>query len=218
MVFRFLTPPWVAVLGLGAIIGAVTSSFSASILSAGSMVAWNGVYRLWRPDLTPRQLTRVIRVVIVGLAAAATVMALEVQSVQALWFFTSDLIFVLLFPQLVFALFDRRANRIGSIAAFSVSLALRLGGGEPLFGMRPLIPYPELLSGLLPGSPEAWYDAGGALLFPYKTLAAAAGVVTLPIVSRLTASWDRPLPLRKIHAGEEREATAGGGASGAAGD
>ena len=43
MVFQYLTPGWVTVLGLGAIIGAVTSSFSASILSAGSMLAWNGV-------------------------------------------------------------------------------------------------------------------------------------------------------------------------------
>ena len=111
MIFRYLTPGWVGVLGLGAIIGAVTSSFSASILSAGSMIAWNGVYRLWRPDLSPRAARRrLIRVVVVALGAAATVMALEVQSVQALWFFTSDLVFVLLFPQLVFALFDRRVE------------------------------------------------------------------------------------------------------------
>ncbi len=91
MVFQYLVPGWVALLGLGAIIGAVTSSFSASILSAGSMFAWNGVYRLWRPDLSAERLTRVIRVVIVALGAGATVLALEVQSVQALWFFTSDL-------------------------------------------------------------------------------------------------------------------------------
>ena len=54
------------------------------------------------------------------------------RSVQALWFFTSDLVFVLLFPQLLCALFDPRANRIGSIVAFVVSLTLRVGGGEPL--------------------------------------------------------------------------------------
>jgi high affinity choline transporter 7 len=37
------TPSLVALLGLGAIVGAVTSSFSASVLSAASMVTWNGV-------------------------------------------------------------------------------------------------------------------------------------------------------------------------------
>ena len=93
----------------------------------------------------------------------------------------------------MFALFDRRVNRIGSIAAFAVSLVLRLGGGEPLFGMAPTIPYPELFAAVLPGPAAAWYDpATGALLFPYKTLAALAGVVCLPVVSRLTARWDPP--------------------------
>jgi Na+/proline symporter len=206
MIFRYLTPGWIGVLGLAAIIGAVTSSFSASILSAGSMVAWNGVYRLWRPNLSSAELGRLIRVVVVGLGAAATVMALEVQSVQALWFFTSDLVFVLLFPQLVFALFDRRVNRIGSIAAFAVSLTLRLGGGEPLFGMAPLIHYPQIFSAVLPGPAASWYDAAGAMLFPYKTMAALAGVIVLPVVSRLTARWDRPRALRNVQAGESRPA------------
>ena len=200
MIFQYLTPGWVALLGLGAIIGAVTSSFSASILSAGSMIAWNGVYRLWKPNLSADRLTRLIRIVIVALGAAATVLALEVQSVQALWFFTSDLVFVLLFPQLVFALFDRRVNRTGSMAAFTLSLVLRLGGGEPLFGIPPTIPYPHLFAGLLPGTPQSWYDAGGALLFPYKTLAAVVGLVVMPVVSRLTARWDPPRALRNVHA------------------
>jgi len=126
-----------------------------------------------------------------------------VQSVQALWFFTSDLIFVLLFPQLAFALFDRKVNRVGSVAGFVLALILRLGGGEPLFGIAPTIPYPEWFAGVLPGTPGSWYDAAGAMLFPYKTFAALAGAITVPIVSRLTARWDRPRPLRNIHAGEE---------------
>jgi high affinity choline transporter 7 len=116
--------------------------------------------------------------------------------VQALWFFTSDLVFVLLFPQLVCALFDRKANLAGSVAAFAVSLVLRLGGGEPLFGLAPIIRYPEIAAALLPIAPARWYDAGGALLFPYKTLAALAGMVLLPAVSRLTARWWPPRALR----------------------
>jgi high affinity choline transporter 7 len=201
MIFRHLTPAWIGILGLAAIIGAVTSSFSASILSASAMFTWNGIYRLFRPDLSPKQMTRLIRLAVVALGAAATVLALKVQSVQALWFFTSDLVFVLLFPQLLFALFDPRANRIGSVTAFALSLLLRLGGGEPLFGVPPLIPYPELLSAVLPGPAANWYDAGtGALLFPYKTVAAMAGVIALPIVSRLTARWDHPRPLRNVQA------------------
>jgi high affinity choline transporter 7 len=85
-----------------------------------------------------------------------------------------------LFPQLVAALFDRKANLIGSIAAFSVSLMLRLGGGEPLFGIPALIPYPE------------WW--------PFKTVAAGAGLILLPLVSRLTASLSPPRPLVAVGA------------------
>jgi high affinity choline transporter 7 len=192
MVFQYLTPPLVALLGLGAIVGAVTSSFSSSVLSAASMLSWNCYQRLLRPGISTRRMKRIIRASILLLGAAAAVMALKVQSVQALWFFTSDLVFVLLFPQLIFALFDPKANRIGSIAAFCVSLVLRLGGGEPLFGLPAFIPYPELLT----SDPARWYDAG-VMLFPFKSLAAVVGIVLLPVVSRLTARWDAPRALRK---------------------
>jgi len=196
MLLRYVTPASVALLGLGAIVGAVTSSFSSSVLSAASMVSWNCCYRLLWPQLSVAQMRRIIRASIVLLGAGAVVMALKVQSVQALWFFTSDLIFVLLFPQLVFALFDPKANRAGSITAFCVSLVLRMGGGEPMFNLPHFIPYPELFT----HNPASWYDAQtGALLFPFKTLAAAAGCVLLPVVSRLTAKFDPPrqLPVAK---------------------
>jgi high affinity choline transporter 7 len=119
---------------------------------------------------------RVIRGSIVFFGAVATGLALKVQSVQALWFFTSDLVFVLLFPQLIFALFDRKANRTGSIVAFVVSFVLRVGGGEPLLGVPALVAYPDTM--------------------PLRIAAAGAGLILLPLVSRATARWDRPQPLR----------------------
>ena len=180
LIFRYVTPPVVGLLGLAAIIGAVTSSFSSSILSAGSMFAWNVYRRLLRPDMSVGGLTMVMRIAIAMLGVGAVLMALRVQSVQALWFFTSDLVFVLLFPQLVSALFDSKANVIGSMAAFAVSLVLRLGGGEPLFGIPALIPYPE------------WW--------PFKTIAAGVGMILLPVVSRLTQDLSAPRPLGRVDA------------------
>ncbi len=191
MLLKYVTPPLIALLGLGAIVGAVTSSFSSSVLSAASMISWNGFQRLWRPDLSVRQMKRLIRLSILLLGVLAVAMAIKVRSVQALWFFTSDLVFVLLFPQLVFALFDPKVNRTGSMTAFFVSLVLRLGGGEPLLGLPHFIPYPEILT----GNPAGWYDAG-TMLFPYKILAAGAGIVALPLVSRLTARIDPPAKLK----------------------
>jgi solute carrier family 5 (high affinity choline transporter), member 7 len=176
LLFARAVPPAISILGLAAIIGAVTSSFSSSILSAGSMLSWNCLKRLVWPSLTTVQMKRAIRSSILLFGAMATVLALKVQSVQALWFFTSDLVFVLLFPQLLFALFDPRANRTGSIVAFTVSLVLRVGGGEPLLGLPAFIPYPDSV--------------------PFRTLAAAAGMVLLPLVSRATLRLDPPSPLR----------------------
>jgi high affinity choline transporter 7 len=196
LVLVHAVPPVVGMLGLAAIVGAVTSSFSSSILSAGAMLSWNCLKRLIWPSLTVVQMARVIRLSILLFGAAAAAFALKVRSVQALWFFTSDLVFVLLFPQLVFALFDSKANRIGSVAAFVVSLLLRLGGGEPLLGIPHFVPYPELFAAVLPGTPADWYDpATGAMLFPFKAFAAGAGMIVLPAVSRLSARWEAPRPL-----------------------
>ena len=178
LIFKQITPPFIGLLGLVAIIGAVTSSFSSSILSAGSMFSWNVCWRLLNPQMSLASMKTLMRISIAALAVGAVWMAIEVQSVQALWFFTSDLVFVLLFPQLVYALFDTKANVIGSMAAFFVSLVLRLGGGEPLFGIPATIPYPE------------WV--------PFRATAAAAGLILLPVVSRLTGSRMPPRPLRNL--------------------
>jgi high affinity choline transporter 7 len=203
-VFRELTPTPIVLLGLAAILGAVTSSFSSSILSAGSMIGWNIVHRLLWPTLSIEGLKRLIRVAILLLGVGATFMALRVQSVAALWLFTGDLVFVLLFPQLVYALFDSRANRTGSIVAFAVALALRLGGGMSIetndgsIGFPALLRLPEWFPGLFPGPASDWYDTAGAATYPIRTLAAGVGMILLPVVSRMTGSWDPPMPLRDM--------------------
>jgi high affinity choline transporter 7 len=148
---------------------------------------------------------RVIRGSIVVLGCGAVVLALGVGSVKELWFFCADLVFVLLFPQLVMALYDPKANRIGSITAFCVSLLLRLGGGEPILGLPAFIPYPELFQSLLSGQPEDWYGPRGEMLFPYRVVAAAAGIILLPLVSRMTAGWDPPKPLDSSKTRREEE-------------
>jgi len=42
---------------------------------------------------------------------------------------------------------------------------------------------------------------------PFRTLAAAAGLVLLPLVSRVTAAWDAPKPLRNVMEREGNAAT-----------
>jgi len=198
LLLHYALPTAVGILGLAAIVGAVTSSFSASILSAGSMASWNFFRELIAPGISAVGMQRAIRLSILLLGALAAVLALQVQSVQQLWFFTSDLVFVILFPQLLYALYDPRANRTGSICAFTVSLILRLGGGEPILAVPPFIPYTEWFAAWLPGNPAEWMAAdGSSTLFPVRIVAAATGLILLPVVSRLTAAWDPPRPLTK---------------------
>ncbi|MEM9657676.1 MAG: sodium:solute symporter family protein [Planctomycetota bacterium] len=180
-VLRYLTPPVVATFGLGAVAAAVMSSVDSSILSASSMFAWN-VYRpLLRPSASDRELRYVLRGAILVIGAAATCLALSVQSVYALWYLCADLVYVILFPQLVMVLFNPRANRTGAIAGAVVGCVLRLGGGEPLLGFPAFIPYP-------------WQGPHGSD-FPFRTFAMLTGLATIWLVSRFSGKRDRPLKL-----------------------
>ena len=182
-VLRYLTGPFIASLGLGALAAAVMSSVDSSILSASSLGAWN-VYRpLFNPSADSKALARVIRRLVVIFATAATLAALQIQSVYALWFLCSDLVYCVLFPQLVTALFDRRANRYGAVAGLVVSFVLRGGGGEPVLGIPRLLPYPMV------------DPISGVVLFPFRTAAMLAGLLTIIVVSRATHRRCPPQPL-----------------------
>ncbi len=114
-VLKNLTPPFVAAIGLGAVSAAVMSSIDSSVLSASSMAAWN-VYRpLVEPDASSARLTWVVKRAVIVVGTAATLMALHVQSIYTLWVLCSDLVYCILFPQLLLALKDRRANRLGLV-------------------------------------------------------------------------------------------------------
>ena len=180
-VIRYLTHPIVATIGLGAIAAAVMSSVDSSVLSASSMAGWN-VYRpLFKPDLSPAQLQKVLKRCIWLIGIAATLLALQIKSVYALWFLCSDFVYCILFPQLVTALFDKKANYYGSLAGFLVALVLRFGGGEPTLGIPQLLPYPMI--------------EDGVSMFPFRTFAMVSSLLTIIIVSRFS---QKLCPARKL--------------------
>ena len=182
-VIRYLTPSVVATIGLGAIAAAVMSSVDSSILSASSMTSWN-IYRpLIKPKITNQGLTKVIKRSIWIIGITATILALKIKSVYALWFLCSDFVYTLLFPQLVAALFDKKANAIGSLAGFVVAFILRFGGGDPTLGIPIIIKYPMIQDGVV--------------LFPFRTLAMVSGLITILVVSRLTQKVSPPTILKK---------------------
>jgi high affinity choline transporter 7 len=181
-VLKHLAPPLVATIGLGALAAAVMSSVDSSILSASSMGAWN-IYRplIARTD-NPQRLQVIVRRLIWIVGIAALLLALQIQSVYALWFLCSDLVYCILFAQLVTALFDKRANAIGSASGFIVSVVLRLGGGESSLSIPTWIPYPMI-------------DADGVVNFPFRTTSMLAGLLTIIVVSRLTSKLSPAKPL-----------------------
>lgn len=181
-VLQNLAPPLIATIGLGALAAAVMSSVDSSILSASSMGSWN-VYRpLFCKDENALHLNRVVRSMIWIVGIAALLLALQIKSVYALWFLCSDFVYCILFAQLLTALFVRHANAIGSLSGFIVAATLRLGGGESALGLPQWIPYPMV-------------GEDGTVYFPFRTTSMLAGLITIIVVSRLTAKYSSPRQL-----------------------
>lgn len=83
-----------------------------------------------------------MRITIFVFGALATAMALLTGSVYGLWYLSSDLVYVIIFPQLLCVLFVKGTNTYGSVAGYVFGLLLRVGGGEPYLRLPPFIYYP----------------------------------------------------------------------------
>lgn len=183
-VFQYLTPPTVALFGLGAIAAAVMSSIDSSMLSAGTMSVWNVYKPLVKPDLELGKVKKSIQRAIIIVGVAATLLSLKIASVYALWYLCSDFVYCLLFPALFMALFDKKANTIGALSGFFVAALLRFGGGDPTLHLPILLPYPMVEDGIV--------------LFPFRTFAMLSGLFTIFIVSRCTQQLSPSRPLQVV--------------------
>ena len=112
-----------------------------------------------------------MRLAIFGVGVMATAMAITVTSIYELWYLCADLVYVVLFPQLVSVLFIEPSNTYGSLAGYITGLFFRLGGGEPAMGIEPFIFYP-------------FYDSvNDVQLFPFKTFSMLSSLATIAAVS-----------------------------------
>ncbi|XP_033003554.1 high affinity choline transporter 1 isoform X2 [Lacerta agilis] len=159
IVLQYLCPVYISFFGLGAVSAAVMSSADSSILSASSMFARN-IYQLsFRQSASDKEIVWVMRITIFVFGAAATAMALLTQSVYGLWYLSSDLVYIIIFPQLLCVLFIKGTNTYGAIAGYLFGVLLRITGGEPYLHLQPLIFYP------------GWDQEQQMQRFPFKTLA-----------------------------------------------
>lgn len=174
MVLQYLTPSAVSFFGLGAISAAVMSSADSSVLSASSMYARNVWKLVFRQKASEREILWVMRIGIFLVAALATVMGITIKSVYGLWFLCSDLVYVVLFPQLFCVVYLGNTNTYGSMAAYWAGIILRLTGGEPLFHIPAFVKYPL-------------YDEERQMqLFPFRTLSMLISFALIVIVSYFT--------------------------------
>ncbi|CAB3380690.1 Hypothetical predicted protein [Cloeon dipterum] len=173
MVLQHLTPDFVSFFGLGAVSAAVMSSADSSVLSASSMFARNVYKLIFRQRASEMEIIWVMRVSIIIVGILSTIMALTIPSIYGLWSMCSDLVYCILFPQLLMVVhFKHHCNTYGSLSAYIVAFFVRLSGGEPLLGLPPLIKYP------------GYKD--GQQLFPFRTMAMIMSLLTLIGVSWFT--------------------------------
>ncbi|XP_053311062.1 high affinity choline transporter 1 [Spea bombifrons] len=176
IVLQYLCPAYISFFGLGAVSAAVMSSADSSILSASSMFARN-IYQLsFRQNASEMEIVWVMRVTVFVFGAAATAMALLAKSVYGLWYLSSDLVYIIIFPQLLCVLFIKGTNTYGSIVGYVFGLFLRISGGEPYLYLQALICYP----GCYTDKYNIYQQR-----FPFKTLSMLASFVANISVSYL---------------------------------
>ncbi|EUB56419.1 High-affinity choline transporter [Echinococcus granulosus] len=172
LVLQYLCPPAVSFVGLGAISAAVMSSADSSVFSAASMFAHNVVKALF-PATSERCILFAMKGSILVVGGFACLLGIMIKSIYDLWFLSSDLVYVILFPQLISVLFIPFTNTYGSLAGFLVGLFLRLTSGERTIGLPALFRYPG-------------YDyEAGLQRAPVKTIAMLGSLVVSTLVSYL---------------------------------
>lgn len=93
----------------------------------------------------------------------------------------SDLVYVILFPQLLMVVhFRHYCNTYGSLSAYIVAALFRLGGGEELLRLPAAIHFPWYE----PANPET--GAWEIQRFPFRTFCMLLSLFTLAAVSKLT--------------------------------
>ncbi|XP_071213889.1 high affinity choline transporter 1-like [Salvelinus alpinus] len=190
LALHYLTPPWVSVVGIGAVAAAVMSSMDSVLLSSASMFTHNIYKGTLKAQASDRECVWVIRVSVLLVGLAGTGLAFAEDSVFAFWLMSGDLIYCVVFPQLICVLHCRCANGYGATAGYLVAVTLRLLSGEPLLRL------PTAL--LFPG----WREEGGVIrqYFPFRTLVMLVSLVCIPLASSLATlafshrllphSWD----------------------------
>jgi SSS family transporter len=142
------TPLAIQILFFGALLSAILSTASAAMLAPAAIIGEN-IVKFFRPQIPDAALLRVMRLGILGVAAASVLMALSGESIYELVAQSSALSLVSLFIPLSAGLYWKRANSLGALFSMASGLLLWLLLEIQLgYGLKPLLEGPPILWGL----------------------------------------------------------------------
>jgi len=143
MILQYLTPTWVSYIGMGAVSAAFMSSADSCVLSTSSMFVHNIYKTCLYPKASEKHIVRVMWLSIIVAAICGTIMALKVNTIFGLSYLCADVIYVVLFPQLLLVIYGGDyTNTYGSFTSFIFGFSLRILSGEKLLYLPAMIQFP----------------------------------------------------------------------------
>ncbi|KAM7418502.1 hypothetical protein PAMA_015901 [Pampus argenteus] len=172
---QYLTPPYISIIGIGAVAAAVMSSMDSALLSSASLFSSNIYKNIIRKQASDREMQWVIRISVVVVGVAGTALTFLDNSVLVFWLVGVDMSYTIMFPQLVCILFFKVSNGYGATVGYLMGIIMRILSGEPLIGLPPAIRFPGCRM-----------DKEGKLtqFFPFRTT-----IMIISLVSILLFSW-----------------------------
>ena len=192
MAAQFLNPVTITVF-VAALVAALMSSAAGSVLASASIVGYNGL-KLVKPDANEKTTLLATRIAIPVVTGGALWLAVSFQTIYNLMITSWTVLLVSLFSSFTAALFWKRANQFGAIAAYVGGMAAWL------FAYFQYLPATKVANtNVVPGQTGVYFDwAMWDAIYIASVWGLAGSVICLIVGSLASARICPPKPLVDI--------------------